>query len=126
MDDSPLSLTDNEESCLIYAFSASIYIAVESDKGSKRNPSNSAVAANRCLIKYMNRLLEKYAKDFSGLGLNRLCELLNLCKCINLAEFIELRLRAVFLFSIFIFRLLMIFFQNLKISSRYTRTPIFS
>jgi hypothetical protein len=96
VESSPLTLSEEEETCLVFALSAGIQLALEKQRKSKIQSAKSATSvANRCLIKYMGPLLGKYAKEFSGLGLLRLQELVSLCEHIDMSGFVELRLTAV-------------------------------
>lgn len=90
--ESPFLLSEQEETAVLYALIASLTTALASKKEKGKGVSERAPKAKRCLIKFLFGLLTKYCREFRGLGLSRLNELIILARSVDLRDFVELRM----------------------------------
>jgi hypothetical protein len=83
---SPLLLTDDEETVLVYVMVSTVH------EGGLKPAARAKL--NRELIDSVPKLLEKYSADFTSPG--RICELITVIKNITLESYVELRMLPAF------------------------------
>jgi hypothetical protein len=85
-----------EELVLVITFSALIMFAIDtSENASSRNDKDYQDKASNCLIRYIHKLITKYAKEHSDNGVQILVQLIQLCNYLDLETLGDLGLEQV-------------------------------